>query len=60
MNELVYPRERTLGNITLVLGLLIWLSLIVGSFGTALIGLVFGFVVYLFAQSTLIEVAPLV
>ena len=54
MNELVYPRERTLGNITLVLGLLIWLSLIVGSFGTALIGLVFGFVVYLFAQSTLI------
>lgn len=54
MNELVYPRERTLGNITLVLGLLIWLGLIVGTFGTALIGLVLGFVVYLFAQSTLI------
>jgi Zn-dependent protease with chaperone function/Tfp pilus assembly protein PilE len=54
MNELVYPRERTLGNITLVLGLLIWLGLIVGTFGTALIGLALGFVVYLFAQSTLI------
>lgn len=54
MNKLVYPRERTLGNITLVLGLLIWLGLIVGTFGTALIGLALGFVVYLFAQSTLI------
>lgn len=54
MNELVYPRERTLGNIALVLGILIWLGLIAGTFGTALIVLAFGFVVYLFAQSTLI------
>lgn len=54
MNELVYPREHTLGTITLVLGLLVWLSLIVGTFGGALIGLALGFVVYLFAQSTLI------
>lgn len=54
MNELVYPRERTLGTITLVLGLLVWLGLIVGTFGVALLGLAFGFVVYLFAQSTLI------
>ena len=54
MNELVYPRERMLGIITLVLGLLIWLGMVVGTFGAALIGLALGFVVYLFAQSTLI------
>jgi Zn-dependent protease with chaperone function/type II secretory pathway pseudopilin PulG len=54
MNELVYPRERTLGTITLVLGLLVWLGLIVGTFGGALLALALGFVLYLFAQSTLI------
>lgn len=54
MNDLVYPRERTLGTITLVIGLLIWLGLIVGTFGIALIGLALGFVLYLFAQSALI------
>lgn len=54
MNELVYPRERTLGTITLVIGLLIWLGLIVGTFGIALIALAVGFVMYLFIQSTLI------
>lgn len=54
MNELVYPRERTLGAITLVLGLLVWLGLIVGTFGGALVGLAIGFVLYLFIQSTLI------
>lgn len=54
MNELVYPREHMLGTITLVLGLLVWLALIVGTFGGALIGLALGFVLYLFIQSTLI------
>ncbi len=54
MNELVYPRERTLGAITLVLGLLFWLVLIVGTLGIALLLLLAGFVLYLFAQSTLI------
>lgn len=54
MNELIYPRERMLGTITLVLGLLTWLGLIIGTFGGALIGLAVGFVLYLFAQSTLI------
>ena len=54
MTELVYPRERTLGAITLVLGLLGWLLLVVGTFGVALVGLLFGFVIYLFAQSALI------
>lgn len=54
MNELVYPKERTLGAITLVIGLLIWLGLVVGTFGGALIALAVGFVLYLFAQSALI------
>ena len=54
MSELIYPRERTLGGITLVLGVLVWVGLIVGTFGTALIGLLFGFIMYLFVQSALI------
>lgn len=54
MDALVYPRERTLGSITLVIGLLIWLGLVVGTFGAALLVLLAGFVVYLFAQSALI------
>ncbi|MDR2240322.1 MAG: M48 family metalloprotease [Zoogloeaceae bacterium] len=54
MNELAYPRERILGAITLALGLIVWLGLIAGTFGVALLGLAFGFVMYLFAQSALI------
>lgn len=54
MDDLVYPRERTLGTITLVLGLLAWLLLVVGTFGGALVGLAAGFVVYVFIQSALI------
>lgn len=50
----MYPRERTLGTITLVLGLLAWLALIVGTFGIALLVLAAGFLIYLFAQSALI------
>lgn len=54
MDDLVYPRERVLSVITLVLGLLVWLGLIVGTFGGALIILLLGFVLYLFTQSALI------
>jgi Zn-dependent protease with chaperone function len=61
MNELVYPRERILGAITLVLGALFWLALIgavltigVGALGTALLVLALSFVMYLFAQSALV------
>jgi Zn-dependent protease with chaperone function/type II secretory pathway pseudopilin PulG len=54
MKELVYPRERILGAITLIIGLLVWLGLVVGTFGGALIALAVGFVLYLFAQSALI------
>ncbi len=55
MNKLVYPRERTLGAITLVLGVLVWLGLIIGTAGIALAILAFGFLLYLFAQSALIS-----
>jgi len=54
MQDLVYPRERTLGAITLVLGVVIWLLLIVGTVGIALLFVLFAFIVYLFAQSALI------
>src|SRR5512139_3267792 len=54
MNDLVYSRERSLGTITLVIGLLVWLGLVAGTFGGALIALAVGFVLYLFAQSALI------
>ena len=53
-DELVYPRERTLGTITLVLGLLVWLLIIVGTFGIALVYLLIGLLFYLFAHSALI------
>lgn len=54
MDELIYPRERTLGTVTLVLGLLAWVALVVGTFGGALVMLAVGFLLYLFAQSALI------
>ena len=54
MKELVYPRERFLGTLTLILGILVWGALILGTFGVALVVLLVGFVFYLFAQSALI------
>lgn len=54
MQELVSPRERTLGTATLVLGLALWAALIAGTFGAALVALAAGFVLYLFVQSALI------
>ncbi|HCN91358.1 MAG TPA: peptidase M48, partial [Oxalobacteraceae bacterium] len=54
MKKLVYSHERTLAAITLIIGLLIWLGLIVGTFGIALAVLALGFVLYLFIQSALI------
>jgi Zn-dependent protease with chaperone function/type II secretory pathway pseudopilin PulG len=54
VNDLVYPRERVLGVFTLLIGLLIWLLLVIGTFGGALLALLLGYLVYLFAHSTLI------
>jgi len=52
--DLVYPRERLLGTVTLVLALLVWLALIIGTVGVALVLLGIGAIVYLFAHSALI------
>jgi Zn-dependent protease with chaperone function len=52
--DLVYPRERVLAAVTLVLGLLGWLALIVGTVGVALALIGIGALAYLFAHSALI------
>jgi len=54
MDPWVYPRERSLGNITLVLGLLVWALLVLGTLGIALVYVLFGFIGYVFAQSAVI------
>ncbi len=63
MNDLVYPRERALSAATLILGSLVWIALIAGSFlggllvdklVGVLIVIMFGFFAYLFAHSALI------
>lgn len=54
MKDWVHPRERSLGSVLLVLGVLVWLALIVGTFGGMLLVLLVAFVGYLFGQSTLV------
>jgi Zn-dependent protease with chaperone function/type II secretory pathway pseudopilin PulG len=54
-DELVYPRENTLGAITLVFGLIGWLLIVVGTLGLALVYLLFGFLFYVFAHSAFIS-----
>lgn len=54
-DPLVYPKERSLGTLTLVLGLLGWVLLVVGTLGLVLLYLLFGFVGYLFAQSAVLS-----
>lgn len=51
MNTLVYPRELTLSKITLVLGLIGWVALILGTVGVALAYVLAAFIAYVFAQS---------
>ena len=51
MDELVYPKERTLGSITLILGLVGWVVLIVGTLGGGLLYVLLSFIGYVFAQS---------
>src|SRR5262249_43198673 len=54
VEDLVYPRERSLGTITLVLGVLVWLVLIIGTMGVALVMLGCGALLYVFVHSALI------
>jgi Zn-dependent protease with chaperone function len=46
-----YPREPTLFRITLAVAVLLWLLLIVGTLGVALLYVLIGCVIYLFVQS---------
>lgn len=50
-DPLIYPREKTLGTITLVLGIIAWLALIIGTVGLGLLYVLAGFIGYCFAQS---------
>jgi Zn-dependent protease with chaperone function/Tfp pilus assembly major pilin PilA len=52
--DLVYPKERVLGTVTLVLAILVWLALIIGTVGVALVLLALAALAYLFAHSALI------
>jgi Zn-dependent protease with chaperone function/type II secretory pathway pseudopilin PulG len=50
----VYPNERTLFVLSLLISVAFWLVLLVGTFGLVLVYALFFFVFYLFAQSGLI------
>ena len=53
--SLVYPNERRLFGVALAISVLLWVALIVGTFGIALIYLLLAFVFYLFVQSAFIS-----
>ena len=52
--DLVYPAERVLGTVTLVLAILVWVALILGTLGIALALLALAAIGYLFTHSALI------
>ena len=54
LDDLVYPNERTLFMLSLVISIAFWLVLLVGTFGLVLVYALMFFVFYLFAQSGLI------
>ena len=53
--ELIYKHERPLFVISMAIGIMVWLALIVGTFGIALIYVLIFFLIYLFAQSGFIS-----
>jgi Zn-dependent protease with chaperone function len=53
--DLVYKNEKWLFTLMLVLSLLAWALLLIGTVGTLLIYVLFGFLFYCFAQSALIS-----
>ena len=54
-DDLVDPRERSLSTLTLVLGILAWIVLVVGTLGIVLVYLLFLFIGYCFAQSLFVS-----
>lgn len=53
--DLVYGKEKTLFVISLVISLIVWLALVAGTFGVALLWVLMFFIIYLFAQSAFIS-----
>ena len=53
--ELVYPKERTLFLIAIVISIFFWLVLVVGSLGVALLYIGFFFLIALFTQAAFIS-----
>ncbi|MGH8746195.1 MAG: M48 family metalloprotease [Burkholderiales bacterium] len=53
--SLVYPNERRLFAITLAISVVVWLVILVGTFGIALIYVLLAFLFYLFVQSAFIS-----
>lgn len=49
--DLIYKNEKTLFAISVVIGALVWLALIAGTFGLVLVYVLLFFVIYLFAHS---------
>lgn len=54
MKSLICDKEKLLGTLTLVLGIMAWSLLFLGTFGMIIFILLGGYVFYLFAQSALI------
>jgi uncharacterized membrane protein (DUF106 family) len=54
-NGLVYRKEKSLFTISVIISIFIWLVVIVGTIGIALIYLLFGYIAYLFIQSAFIS-----
>lgn len=55
MDGLVYKNEKPLLAISVVVGVIFWLLVVIGTFGLALLFMLFAFVMYLFAQSAFIS-----
>lgn len=53
--ELVYRHEQPLFVISMVIGVMVWLALVIGTIGIALIYVLIFFLIYLFAQSGFIS-----
>jgi len=54
-SSLVYPNEKRLFAIALAVSVIAWLAIVGGTFGIALIYVLFGYLFYLFAQSGFIS-----
>ncbi|MFQ6023714.1 MAG: M48 family metallopeptidase [Acidiferrobacterales bacterium] len=53
--DLVYSKEKPLFVVSLIISLIFWLAVIIGTFGAALVYVLFFFIFYLFVQSAFIS-----